>query len=85
MVARGGLPPHQTFLNGKTNQGQLCIILKGIYGRFRSSLNICEFTKFRDFASSSQKSRLGEIGQNFKKSKSFSFGKILRNKDQSAN
>ena len=25
--------------------------LKGIYGKFRISLNNCEFTKFRDFAS----------------------------------
>ena len=54
----------------KTNQGKLCIILKGIYGRFQISLNNCEFTKFRvfasDFASWSQKSSSGEIGQNFK-------------------
>ena len=63
-------PPHQTLLNWKTNQDKLCIILKRIYMRFRISLNNCEFTKFRDFtsdfASWSQKSRLGEIGQNFK-------------------
>ena len=63
-------PPNQTFMNGKTNQGKLCIILKGIYGRFRISLYNCEFTKFRDFAidfaSWPQKSRSGEIGQNFK-------------------
>ena len=66
-VALGDLPPpHQTILNGKTNQGKLCIILKGIYGRFRISLNNCEFTKFRDFASWFQTSCLGEIGQNFK-------------------
>ena len=44
-------PPHQPFLNGKTSQGKLCIILKGIYGRFRIRLNNCEFTKFCDFAS----------------------------------
>ena len=31
-------PPSQTFLNRKTNQGKLCIILKEIYGRFRISL-----------------------------------------------
>ena len=29
-------------------------------------LNNCEITKFRDFACWSQKSRLGEIGQNLK-------------------
>ena len=71
----GGPPPHQTFANGHTNQGKLCIILKGIYGRFRINLNNCEFTKFRNFASDfvswSQKSHSGEIGR------SFSFDKIL--------
>ena len=68
MVARP--TPHQTFLNGKTNQGNLCIILKGVYERFRIGLNNCEVTKFGDFASDfaswSQKSRSGEIGQNLK-------------------
>ena len=43
---------------------------QGIYGRFQISLNNCEFTKFRDFASDigswSQKSNSGENGQNFK-------------------
>ena len=38
----------------------------GIHGRFRISLNNCKFTKFRNFASWSQKSRSGEIDQNFK-------------------
>ena len=41
-----------------------------INGRLRISLNNCEFTKSRNFASDfvswSQKSRSGEIGQNFK-------------------
>ena len=66
-------PPHthtHTFLNGKTSQGKLYIILKGIHWRFRTSLNHCEFAKFRDFGSNfaswSQKSPSDEIGQNFK-------------------
>ena len=68
---KGVLPPththtYQTFLNGKTKKSKLCITLKGIYDRVRISLNNCEFTKFRDFASWTQKSRSGEIGQNFK-------------------
>ena len=62
---RGG-PPAPNIFERKKNSGKLCIILKGIYGRFRISLNNCEFTKFRDFASWSQKSRSGEIGQNSK-------------------
>ena len=32
-------------LNRKTNQGKLCIILKELYGRFRISLNNCEFNQ----------------------------------------
>ena len=55
----------------KTNQGKLCITLKEIFGRFRISLNNCEFTKFHDFASWSQKSSSDEIGQNFNKIKYF--------------
>ena len=51
----------------KANYVSLYIILKGIYRRFRISLNNCEFTKFWDFASVfaswSQTSRLSEIGQ----------------------
>ena len=54
MVVRGA--PAPTFLNGKINQGRLCIIFKGIYGRFRIKLSNCKFTKFGDFASWSQKS-----------------------------
>ena len=68
-------PPHQTFLKGKTKQGKLCIILKGIYGSFRISLNNCELKKFRDFASWSQKS-------NWSKFQSFSFDIIIWNLDQ---
>ena len=63
-MARGA-PPLNIF-EQRNNQGKLCIILKGIYGRFRISLNNCEFTKFPEFASWSQKSGSGEIGQNFK-------------------
>ena len=55
--------PYQTFLRVKTNQGKLYIILKRIYGRFRISLINCEL---QNFAGWSQKSSLGEIGQNFK-------------------
>ena len=59
-------PPPPNIFERKPNQGKLYISLKGIYGRFRISLNNCEFTKFRDFAGWSQKSRSREIGQNFK-------------------
>ena len=72
-----GRPLHQTFLNGKTDESKLCITLKGIYGRFRISLNNCEFTKFRDFgsdfASWSQKSRSVKLVKISK----FCFDKIL--------
>ena len=69
-----GRPPpqkkkQQPFSNGKRSQGKLYIILKGIYKRFRISLNNCETTNFRNFvsdlASWSQKLRSGEIGKNF--------------------
>ena len=64
----GEPPPPPNIFERKTKQGKLCIILKGTYGRFQISLNNCKF--FRDFASDfvswSQKSRSGEIGQNFK-------------------
>ena len=42
----GARQPLQTFLRVKTNQGKLCIILMGIYGRFRISLNNCELQNF---------------------------------------
>ena len=56
------------------NQGKLCIIFKGNLWEIPNGLNNCEFTKFRDFASWSQKSSSDEIGQNFQ---SLSFDKIL--------
>ena len=71
--------PHQTFLSVKTNQHKLCNILKGIYGRFRISLNNWELQNFAIFASWSQKSSSGEIDQNFKVFLSIKYYKIRIN------
>ena len=59
-------PPTPNIFELNRNQGKLCIILKGIYGIFRISLNNCQFTKFPRFASWYKKSPLGEISQNFR-------------------
>ena len=61
-----GAPPPSNIFERENKPRQIMYHLKGIYGRFRISLNNFEFTKFRDFGSWSQKSRSGEIGQNFK-------------------
>ena len=65
---RGGRPPspHQTFLSGKQTKANYVSFESEFVGDSRNSLNNCEFTEFRDFASWSQKSRFGEIGENFK-------------------
>ena len=60
-----GRPPLPNIFERKKNKGKLYIILKGIYQKFRINLNrkIIKFTILRVW---SQKSRSGEIGENFK-------------------
>ena len=58
--------PLPNIFEKKKNKGKLCVILKGIYQRFRINLNR-KITKFSDFASDfastswSEKSPSGEI------------------------